>query len=76
MVQIIRDEGVSYAVVDRRVIADDAVAGYFFAPAGRPREGQGGLQPRALVEALDVPTSDRLFDSGDIVVYDLRRAAP
>ena len=76
VVKVIHAEGVSYAVVNRRAIADDAVAGYFFAPAGRPREGQDGLRPRALVEALDVHTSDRLFDSGDIVVYDLRRVRP
>ena len=62
-------------MVDRRVISNDNVVGYFFAPAGRPREGRPGLQPRAIVQALDVPTIDRLFDSGDIVVYDVRRAA-
>lgn len=72
----IRDEGVSYAAVDRRAIADDNMAGYFFAPAGRPREGQLGFRPPALVGALDVPTSDRLFDSGEIVAYDLRRVRP
>jgi hypothetical protein len=76
LADVIRAEGVSYAAVDRRAISADNMAGYFFAPAGRPRDAGEGLFSPDVVAALDVPTSDRLFDSGDVVAYDLRRVSP
>lgn len=66
----IEEESIGYVVVDRRQIAGDSLAGYFFAPAGQPRVE--GLIPRERIAVFDVAGADRLFDSGDIVAYDVR----
>lgn len=66
----LEEESIGYVVVDRREIADDPLAGYFFAPAGR--SPTDALLPPDQIAVFDVAGADRLFDSGDIVAYDVR----
>ena len=66
---ILRATGVRYVVVDRRKIAGDSILGYYFGRADRPiarvAAGIGAKFEHA-------SWADRVFDSGDIVVYRLR----
>ena len=75
LVRVIRDSGVTYAAVDRRAVAGDNLLGVFFPPTG-PSIGVQGLADPAITSNLDRPSSDRLFDSGNVAVYDLRRLRP
>jgi hypothetical protein len=75
-IRIMRDRHVDYVVVDRRAIAADNLAGYFFAPRGTPAEGARGEAAPELLRRFEVDGSQRLFDSGDIVVYDVRGVRP
>jgi hypothetical protein len=68
--------GVAYAAVDRRAVSTDNLAGYFFAPEGVPRIGTRGLLPPQQLSIVDLWSTDRLFDSGDITVFDVRRIRP
>jgi hypothetical protein len=66
---LIRDERLRYAAVNRREVSDDVLAGYFFP---RPATGGSELLDRAAVRKFDrEAAADRLFDSGDIVIYDI-----
>jgi hypothetical protein len=76
VVNTIRSAGVSYALIDRRSIADDGLAGVFFAPRGEPREGAEGTIGAGRIGKLDVSGTDRIYDSGDVVIYDVRRIGP
>jgi hypothetical protein len=64
-------EHVEYVILDRRRSSADNQTGYFF-----PRPGeQGALYPAGTRDKFaGLPGSARIFDSGDVVVYDLRRA--
>lgn len=73
VIEAVNEFGIAYAVVDRRNVATDNLAGYFFAPAGTPRIGTRGLLPADQLSIVDLPSTDRLFDSGDVVVFDVRR---
>jgi hypothetical protein len=70
----LRDNGIDYLVADRRVASIDSSIGYFYP---RPIELNNPLisnwlNVRRKFERL--PDSRRIYDSGDIVIYDLRRA--
>ena|GEM_PF-3473230 len=67
---IVRD-GVDYVVLDRRKVAANNQAAYFFQPQRSPSDGFGyySLGTRTKFE---VPTISRVFDSGDIVIYEVR----
>lgn len=70
----IRKQRIDYLVLDRRVSGTDNVIGYFFA---RPDELDYPIifnwhTVRRKFERL--PESGRVFDNGDIVVYDIHRA--
>lgn len=64
--ELLRENRLRLLVTDRRTISSDNIAGYFF-DRGRP-----DLAPAATVGKFDLPTVDRLYDSGDIVVFDVR----
>jgi hypothetical protein len=69
--QLIRDAQLRYVLVDRRLVSQDDMAGYYFDQTG------GGSLPASLLLApevyakfdVEVPVS-RLLDSGYIVLYD------
>jgi hypothetical protein len=68
---LIRDERIRYLAVNRRLLSADALAGYFFAHPGKP---SAELRERSAVEKFDRDArTDRLFDNGELVVYDVRR---
>jgi hypothetical protein len=75
-VESIRENQLSFVVVDRREVADDNMAGYFFSPKGAPLLGLDGPIPDELWSKFERPGVDRIFDSGDIVVYDVRQVEP
>jgi hypothetical protein len=57
---------VTLVVTDRRVISADNLFGFFF-DVGAP-----ALNPPAGANKFDVPAANRLYDSGDVVVYGVR----
>ena len=69
---LLRERSVEYVLIDKRAIAGDTLAGYFFKTHQSP-EAWSRTIPRAVYGKFDrVPTS-RIFDSGDIVIYDIGR---
>ncbi|MBA3865464.1 MAG: hypothetical protein H0X42_03810 [Solirubrobacterales bacterium] len=61
--------GVRYVVADRRIVSNDNVRGYFFAEHG---SGVDSLLPLAAMRKFARLPVGRIYDSGHIVVYDLR----
>jgi hypothetical protein len=69
--QLIRDTQLRYILIDRRLVSQDNMAGYYFDRTG------GGALPASALLAPDVygkfdtqPQVSRLVDSGYIVLYD------
>jgi hypothetical protein len=73
LIELIRADGPDYVAIDRRAIARDNMEGYFFAPPGEDPDAGRGLAPASQRAKFDRPDTDRIFDSGNIAVYDLRR---
>ena len=71
---VLRDTRVDYVVLDRRWVAGDNVIGYYYPRANNTRIAlrANWLTVRRKYEKLE--GSGRLFDGGDIVIYDVRRA--
>ena len=70
MAQLLHDQDLNDVAVDRRALSADAALGYFFAPVGSSRAKE--LDP-VVISKFDGRTDvDRIFDSGDLVVYDVR----
>lgn len=69
---LLRKQNVDFAVLDRRRISANNVTGYFFQPANSPDGGAGYYTPRARAKFAALPRSSRVFDSGNIVIYDIR----
>lgn len=70
--RLLADRRIDFAVVDRRRLSADNVNGYFFQPAAAP-DGGSGYYPDAVRENFaSLPRSSRVFDSGNIVLYDVR----
>ena len=66
MVPLLRSRRIPFVLADRRSISSDNIAGYFF-DVGAP-----ALLPVSSTAKFDLPRVDRLYDSGDIVVFDVR----
>lgn len=71
-VALLRQWNIRYVAVDRRVIADDELAGYFFRPAGDP-EFSKARSPRVVRKLDRVPGVQRIWHSGDVAIYDVGR---
>ena len=68
----LRNRKVRFIVADRRRAAEDFVRGYFFAVRPLPPRGER-LFPRGPARKYrHIRRAGRVFDSGEIVVYDLR----
>jgi hypothetical protein len=69
---LLRHYRFDYAVADRRLASEDTTRGYYFAL--RPPAGPGErLHPNGVVTKFEgIPTATRVFDSGNLVVYDLK----
>lgn len=63
---VLRDNKIGLLATDRRRISANNIAGYFF-DRGRPE-----LAPAITTGKFDLPTVDRLYDSGAIVVFNVR----
>jgi len=66
MVPLLHSRRIPFVLADRRSISSDNIAGYFF-DVGAP-----ALLPASSTAKFDLPRVDRLYDSGDIVVFDVR----
>lgn len=64
--ELLRRNRLGLLVTDRRTVSADNIAGYFF------DRGTPDLAPPATTGKFDLPAVDRLYDSGDIVVFDVR----
>ncbi|MCW3066820.1 MAG: hypothetical protein JWN32_3992 [Solirubrobacterales bacterium] len=69
----LRDLGVKYVVIDRRVTELPPRYGYYFGQEELYSAGlafSGRVFPRRLIDRFDdVPTLDRIYDNGNIVIY-------
>jgi hypothetical protein len=66
MGQLLRDEAIPFVVADRRERSGDNIRGYTF------DRGTPDLRAPATAAKFDLPVTDRRYDGGDIVVYDVR----
>jgi hypothetical protein len=71
--QRLRDLGVEYVVIDRRVTMLPPRYGYYFGQEELYAAGlafSGRVFPRRLIDRFDdVPALDRIYDNGNIVIY-------
>lgn len=68
---VLVDRGIDYVVVDRRKVAANNQSAYFFQPASDPADGLG-YYPAGVRKKLELPTTSTVFDSGDIVIFEVR----
>jgi hypothetical protein len=68
---LLADRNVDYIVLDRRKISANNQSAFFFRPASDP-SGGFGYYPDGVRAKFAIPTVSSIFDSGDIVVYDVR----
>jgi hypothetical protein len=68
---VLADRGVDYVVVDRRKVAANNQAAYFFQAASDPADGLG-YYPAGVRTKFALPTISSIFDSGDIVIFEVR----
>ena len=69
---ILRNESVRYTVLDRLVINSDNLAGYFFTTKISPPIWHTRA-PALIYQKFDNPMTNRIFDSGDVTIYDIAR---
>jgi hypothetical protein len=71
--RLLQRERIEYILVDRRRVSWDSMAGYYFVPpANRVAPGEEYVDPGVNAKFESQPGVSRIFDSGDIVVYDMR----
>jgi hypothetical protein len=69
--QLIRDTGLLYILVDRRLLSRDDMAGYYFdQTGGGPLPASALYPPQVYLKFDGQGQVSRLLDSGDIVLYD------
>lgn len=68
IVDTLTNHSIGYVVVDRRAAGDDSMAGYFF----RSQDDGQRVDPPSIGKFDSFPGVDRVYDSGDIVVYDVK----
>jgi hypothetical protein len=67
--RVLRHNDLRYVVADRRDVAEDNVRGYFFTVPGR---GNNALIPAEAFQKFARIPVGRIYDSGRIVVYDMK----
>jgi hypothetical protein len=68
IVDTLTNHSIGYVVVDRRATGDDSMAGYFF----RSQDDGQRVDPASIAKFETFPGVDRVYDSGDIVVYNVK----
>lgn len=72
-VQLMQDQQIQYVAFDRRLISWDNMAGYYFDETGGGSLADTALFDPEVYGKFDKPTNvNRIFDSGNIVIYDVR----
>lgn len=69
IVSTLAAERVGFVVIPRRTSSDDVMAGYFFAPRGAQHES---VSRTAFLKYDVFPGVQRLLDTGNLYVYDVR----
>jgi hypothetical protein len=70
---VLRKSQIAYMAVDRRVVSSDNMAGYFFDRGQSwPLADDELLPPQNYGKFDQQPLVSRLYDSGDLVIYDVR----
>jgi hypothetical protein len=71
--QIVHDGGIHYLVVDRRLTMGPPTVGHYFDRGETRLTGGGGatLAPQLLAKFDQQPDISRIFDSGNIQLYDV-----
>ena len=72
-IELLANQGVRYVLVDRRFVSDDAISGYFFTNATSPARQRLAYPPSSYRKFDRLRTSSRIFDSGDVVIYDVKK---
>ncbi len=70
IVATLGDRSIGFVAIDRRVSGDDSMSGYYF-----PGRADTFVDALAVRKYDRFPGVDRLLDTGDIVVYDVRKLA-
>jgi len=72
-IQVLQDRQIEYLAIDRRLISSNNMAGIFFDHGSQwPLPSSELLQPEIYAKFDAEPGVSRIFDSGDLVVYDVR----
>jgi hypothetical protein len=72
-VQLIQDWEIQYIAFDRRRISWDNMAGYYFDETGSVSPAGTALLDPEIYGKFDQTTNiNRIFDSGNIVIYDVK----
>lgn len=72
-IQLLHDKSIRYVLMDRRTIADDTLAGYFFPTKISPASWRKTI-PVSIYGKFDRRReASRLFDSGNVTIYDVSR---
>jgi hypothetical protein len=69
-VSLLRVNRLRFVAVDRRLRSFDILTGYFF-DARSGSQPVGEILPAGVVRKFERVGTDRIYDSGDIVVFDL-----
>jgi hypothetical protein len=69
-ISLLRENHIRYIAVDRRLRSFDTLAGYFFDVGARGR-APDDLLPVGVISKFGAVGADRIYDSGNIVVFDL-----
>lgn len=73
--QIIQNRGLRYVVVDRRLSTDLPLVGVYFEKSEELAYAhEEPLEPGSLEKFDDVAGVDRIYDNGDIRIYDVGAA--
>jgi hypothetical protein len=74
-IQLLKDKSIRYVLMNRRKITDDTLAGYFFPNKISPPTWRQTI-PAAIYNKFDRSMTSRIFDSGNITIYDVNRLDP
>jgi hypothetical protein len=71
-VRLLRDLHVQYVLIDQRLISEDPLAGYAFVTDASPPAWRATYPARSVHKFDRQSAVSRLFDSGSVVIYDIR----
>jgi hypothetical protein len=72
-VKLIQDHDLQYLEVDRRSISWNNMQGFYFdETGGQPVPATKLLDPKVYSKFDQIPKVDRIYDSGNIVIYDIQ----